>query len=281
MAWARRELRDHSESPARDASVLLSHLLGESSEYPYLHPEIVLTKEQENRYRSLVERRRNGEPVAYIRGYQEFMGLRFSVDNRVLIPRPETELLVEKVLSILGDRRETVVADVGCGSGAIGLSLAKLGGYQVVLTDSSSEALSVARFNADNLEVSSNVSFLHGDLLVPLYSRGYAGRLDALVSNPPYIPDGEMASLPKEVGFEPQSALDGGPGGLRYIRRLVEDAGNLLKDAGWLVIEIEAGQGAAVRRLLADHNWENISISPDYAGKDRIAAAMVRQRDKN
>ncbi len=277
MAWARRELQGRSEFPSRDASVLLAHLLGEASEYPYLHPERVLTAEQELHYRRLIERRRAGEPVAYIRGYQEFMGLRFLVDSRVLIPRPETELLVEFALSVLGSGREVLVADVGCGSGAIGLSLAKLGGCRVILTDSSREALSVARLNADNLGVSSKVTFLQGDLLAPLCCRGYGGKLDAVVSNPPYIPEDEMASLPKEVGFEPKRALDGGCGGLYYISRLVEGARNLLKDAGWLVMEIEAGQGAAVRHLLEAFGWGNVTVSPDYAGRDRIASAMVME----
>ncbi len=280
-AWARKMLRGQSQFPARDASVLLAHLLKEPPEYSYLHPGRILTAPQVQEYKSFVKRRISGEPVAYIRGYQEFMAMDFIVDHRVLIPRPETEHLVEAILGCLGTldfakgtALAPLVADVGCGSGAVGISLAKLGGYQVLLTDISQDALSVSRLNAEKHGVTDRIRFFAGDLLDPLLEGGFSGLLDAVVSNPPYIPTGNIKYLPREVRFEPPGALDGGSCGLHYLSRLARQAGALLKPGGRLMMEIEAGQGDAVKSLLDSSGWRGARIMPDYAGRDRIALAF-------
>ncbi len=276
MFWAAQELKCRNRYAARDASVLLAHVLDAPSHYPYMYPEQYLTRPQTERYRALIKKRLMGVPVAYLRGYQEFMGLRFYVDSRVLVPRPETEVLVEKLLAELSlTPSPALVCDVGCGSGAIGLSLAKIGGHRVVLTDISPNALDVARRNAENLGVSDLVTFLEGDLLAPLREAGDQGCFDALASNPPYIPSGEMAFLPDEVKCEPPHALDGGPLGLDFVNRLADDARNLLKPGGMLCIEIGAEQGRATTRLLDDFGWRNVRIFSDYAGLDRVAFAEL------
>jgi release factor glutamine methyltransferase len=277
LARGRASLQADSEHPARDAVLLLAHVLGKPSEYPYLHPEAELSPAQEREYLELVERRRAGEPVAYLRGYQEFMGLRFRVDRRVLIPRPETEILVEAVLKALGDR--PVVADIGCGSGAIGLSLARLkSAAQVILTDSSLDALDVAGANAASLAVSDRARFLQGDLAAPLLDAGLAGMFDAAVSNPPYIPREEMDGLPREVRrFEPALALDGGPGGLVIVARLAEEVPALLKPGGRFFMEIGDGQGDACRAIFAGiRAWQEFEALPDYSGRQRVFEARTR-----
>ncbi len=276
MGWAVQKLRGRSQHAARDASVLLAHVLGAPSHYPFVHPRECLTEPQKQQYEALILNRLVGVPVAYLRGYQEFMGLRFYVDRRVLVPRPETELLVERLLLALDHCPPPVlVCDVGCGSGAIGLSVAKLGGHKAVLADISQDALDVAKQNAESLGVSSSVSFLQGDLLAPLREAGYRGCFDAVVSNPPYISSGDMPFLPDEVKCEPPHALDGGARGLDFISRLAAGSRDLLKPRGMLFMEIGAGQGKAVTELLGDYGWRDVHIFPDYAGLDRVAFARL------
>jgi release factor glutamine methyltransferase len=306
MAWGRATLTGVSENAARDASLLLAYVLKSSPEYPYLHPDAFLDKSSGQEYRDLVGRRARGEPIAYIRGFQEFMGLCFAVDRRVLIPRPETEILVEEVLRFLDSCKESegpsgpraltparpsatdgrcvhpVVADIGCGSGAIGLSVAKKCPFaRVILTDVSEDALEVARQNAMSLDLQGGdyvetglalrrVAFLRGDLLEPLRARGIRA-LDVIASNPPYIASHEMDGLPAEVRSEPRLALSGGPDGLYHIRRLILEAGSLVRPGGMLIMEIDHKQAADVLGLLKGSGWEDPKILPDLAGLSRVA----------
>ncbi len=277
LAEGRASLQKGSECLARDAVLLLAHVLNKPSEYPYLHPELALSPAQQQEYLGLVERRKAGEPVAYIRGHREFMGLRFRVDSRVLIPRPETEILVEAAVKALG--AASCIADIGCGSGAIGLSLARLlPGGRVVLTDVSSDALEVARGNAASLGVAGRVRFLQGDLVKPLLEAGLSREFDAVVSNPPYIPQEQMDELPKDVRwFEPHVALDGGPSGLAVITRIAEEAPALLKPGGRLFMEMGDGQGQACLGIFAGTGaWQDSRVLPDYSGRQRVLVTRTR-----
>ncbi|MBE3519418.1 MAG: peptide chain release factor N(5)-glutamine methyltransferase [Firmicutes bacterium] len=303
----RKLLRGRTEYPARDAAVLLGHVLGKGSDYVYLHPEERVPEDAEREYLELVDRRSRGEPLAYLRGYQEFMGFRFKVDRRVLIPRPETEVLVEtaqrRLAMMLGSRPREIpnltpsqlgpapadesrltpkllVADVCCGSGNIGISLAKLlPGLIVVGVDISRDALDVARENAEALGVADRVTFVEGDLFEPLEQLGLAGQFDAVTANPPYIPAETLSLLPAEVrDFEPLQALDGGPGGLRLIRRVVYEAPRYLRPGGELFMEIGFDQAGVVREYFREMTaeYDDVTTVLDYAGRERLFVARKR-----
>lgn len=228
---------------------------------------------------ALIARRARREPVAYLTGAREFYGRRFGVTADVLIPRPETEIVVSAGLACLGDRApaarrdrpEPRVIDVGTGSGAIAITLAcERPTLRLTATDISSEALAVARENARRLNVADRVSFRHGSLLADQLAPW-----DLIVSNPPYIGRADWATLPPDVrNFEPMLALDGGDDGLAVIRALVAAAAGALAPAGVLVMEIGAGQAAAVRALL-DHErvFVQVEVRPDLAGLHRVVIA--------
>jgi len=303
----RRLLQGKTEYPARDAAALLGHVLGKGSDYVYLHPEEHVPENAEQEYLELIDRRGRGEPLAYLRGYQEFMGLAFKVDQRVLIPRPETEVLVETALKMLpvtsscrlpGQTGGVVappvsaslskrlshtpgplVADICCGCGNIGISLAKfLPSIVVVGVDISPDALEVARQNAEKLGVAERVTFVEGDLLEPLKRLGLEGRTDAITANPPYIPSETLHLLPPEVrDFEPLAALDGGPGGFRLIRRLVEGAPRCLKRGGQLFMEIGFDQARVVWEYFGEmkEHYDEVKTVLDYAGRERLFVART------
>jgi len=272
LQLARAALREGSEHPARDAVLLLAHALDKPTSYPHLHPEDTVPPGVWEAFTELLHRRKAGEPMAYIRGYQEFMGARFTVDRRVLIPRPETEILVEAAVKELRGGC-SVVADICCGSGAIGLSLARaVPGITVFLTDISPGALEVARLNARQLGVEGQARFLQGDLVEPLVESGLSGSLDLAAANPPYIAREEMESLPRGVKcFEPRLALDGGPGGLDFIKRLADGVPVVLKSGALFLMEIGHGQGPTCEEIFSqDPRWRDPCVLPDYAGRQRV-----------
>ena len=224
------------------------------------------------RYDHLLGRRSSRVPLAYVTGEREFWSLRLLVDHRVLVPRPETETLVEATLERLGPAAR--VADVGTGSGAIVIALAReLGSGRFLATDRSAAALTVARENAAAHGLAQRITFLEGDLLAPL--AGCQDRLDAIVSNPPYVPMADLAGLQPEVrDHEPRVALDGGPDGLAVIARLVSGAPPLLRRGGWLLLEVGAGQAVAVRGLLErSGEYDGVATRRDLAGIERVVAA--------
>jgi len=224
------------------------------------------------RYARLLEERSRRIPLAYLTGEREFWSLRLRVDSRVLVPRPETETLVEAALERLGPGAR--IADIGTGSGAVAIALAsELRDATLHATDRSAAALEVARANAAEHGFALRIEFLLGDLLAPLAA--LPGPLDALVSNPPYIPTADLAGLQPEVrDFEPRAALDGGAGGLDLIGLLVAGAPRLLRPGGWLLLEIGAGQADAVQRLAQTTGcYTEISIRRDLAGIERVIAA--------
>jgi release factor glutamine methyltransferase len=262
------------ESPRLDAELLLIHILGMSRASLLAWPERRLTMKQLAAYRDAVARRAAREPLAYVVGHREFFGLDFAVDPRALIPRPETELLVERALQILGSMRpgdKQRVADVGCGSGAIVVSLAvHLPKAILYALDGSTGALALTADNARRHAVEDRVCCLLGDLLRPLPEP-----VDLITANLPYVTTQEWESLPPEIRrYEPRAALDGGPDGLSLIRRLLAAAGPYLRPKGTILLEIGAGQGPAVLSL-ARQSFPQVQLSQDYAGLDRLVAIQT------
>jgi release factor glutamine methyltransferase len=214
------------------------------------------------------------EPVAYIVGRQGFHAIDLHVDGRVLVPRPETELLVDRALLHLKDVENPLLVDVGTGSGAIALSLATARpDARIIAVDFSPDALDVAAQNRETLGLLS-VDLRYGDLLEPVDERD----LDLVVSNPPYIPTADLAGLPLDVrGHEPKMALDGGPDGLVLVRRLITQAAERLKPGGWLLFEIGFDQGESAPAAVAEHGgFEAIALHHDLAGLPRVVEAQRR-----
>jgi release factor glutamine methyltransferase len=268
------------ESPRLTIELLLAHLLKKKRLQLYLEFERELDEATLAALREMVRRRAAGEPVQYITGETEFCGLRLMVDRRVLIPRPETELLVETVASKVkaegGERKAAVkIVDVGTGSGCIAIALAKkLPEAEIFGLDASREALEVARGNAALNKVEKNIRFLESDLLEGLPDSSH---VDVVVSNPPYIADGEIAKLPKEVrDFEPVYALQAGEDGLKVIRRLVTMAKRVLSPSGFMALEIGAGQRPAVEEFFGRQGYEVAEVVKDLQGHERVVVARPR-----
>lgn len=275
-------LAEHGAAePRADAELLLLRVLAWERPRLLLDWHEPLPAECERPLRELLERRCAGEPVQYIVGEQPFYGQPFEVNPAVLIPRPETELLVEAVVRLCGgleppgdDGAPLLLADIGAGSGAISVSAARLlPSWRVAACDLSAAALAVAGRNAARQGVAARVSLLQGDLLQPLLERRVA--VDALVSNPPYIASGDIAGLQREVrDYEPELALDGGPDGLDCYRRIVAQMGELPRLPRVVGFEVGQGQAGPVAALLERAaGWTRIEIVSDYAGIERHVLA--------
>jgi release factor glutamine methyltransferase len=263
-------------SPRLDAELLLAHVLDTNRASVLAWPDQQLTPKQLTRYRYLVARRANREPLAYIVGSREFFGLDFRVDASVLIPRPETELLVERALKLAPQWSAPLqVADVGAGSGAIAVTLAvHLPSATVYALDDSATALAVTEENARRHGVTDRVQCLQGDLLAPL-----TDPVDLITANLPYVTTEEWQNLPPEIhDYEPRQALDGGSDGLEAIGRLLATASPYLRAGGAILVEIGASQGAATISL-ARRNFPEASISlhQDYAGLDRLVIIQTER----
>jgi release factor glutamine methyltransferase len=257
------------DTPRLDAEVLLAHILGQDRAWLYAHPEYTLSPSQLSAYRSLVARRAQREPVAYLTGHKEFYGLDLIVTPDVLIPRPETEHLVDRAVHWLTTSASPwIIADVGTGSGAVAVTLAvHIPQAHIIAIDNSSAALTVARRNTVRHRVANRVHCVQGDLLTPL-----TRPLRLVVANLPYLRQAEVAAAPPEVALgEPRAALDGGPDGLATIRRLLALASKRLSSDGALLVEIGAGQRDEVLRLARHHlPTATVEIARDYAGRDRV-----------
>jgi release factor glutamine methyltransferase len=255
-------------TPRLDAELLVAEVLKLPRVQLYVQFDRMLSDEERGALRELVRRRQAGESVAYLVGRKEFWGLDFAVDGRVLVPRPDTETLVEEARARLADVPQPRVADVGTGSGAIAVTLAKLlGGASVFASDISPAALEVARGNAERL--GATVTFTLGDLEAPLVAHA---PFDLIVANLPYIPTGDMAALPADVKTEPALALDGGADGLALVRRLVAVAPALLAPRGALALEIGAGQAEATAMLLDAAGFVDVATRRDLGGVDRVVS---------
>jgi release factor glutamine methyltransferase len=270
--------------------ILLMYALGRDRAYLYSHPEEILDPVTAEKYFTLLARRAAGQPTQYLTGKQEFWGLEFEVNPAVLIPRPETEHVMEVALARLGERgfkihldtgaaRETLyVADVGTGSGCLAVALAyELPHAQIVATDISSSALEVARRNAVQHHVADRIRFVEADLLdLPATDNASQSVFDLIVSNPPYIADSAAATLQREVrDHEPHSALFAGPTGGEIYQRLIPQAETRLRDRGILVLELGHDSAELVRAIIdaSATAWTNVSITTDLAGIPRVLAA--------
>jgi release factor glutamine methyltransferase len=281
--WTVREVLDWTgaylrrggvERASFEAAELLAHVLGEERLALYLEPERVLTPEERARFRELVKRRRAGVPLQYLLGQAEFMDLCLRVDERVLIPRPETEELVELILKELDPQREWEILELGTGSGAIALALAQaLPKGRVLATDISPQALALAKENALRNGLEGRVSFIESD-----WFEGVVGEFDLVVANPPYVSREEARSLPKEVReHEPRLAWDGGEEGLAAIREIIVAAPEHLRPGGRLYLEIGATQGGRVEALaLATRAYGEVKVLPDLSGRARFLRAIRR-----
>ncbi len=259
-----------------DAELLLAHCLQIERIKLYVDFEYQLTHDELARFRELVRRRSKREPVAYITGHKEFWSLRLAVTPDVLIPRPDTEVLVEetvKVMKARGSAGPLRILDIGTGSGAISLALAKeLPDAALVALDVSAQALAVAQANARLFDFGGRIEFICGD---SLYGVQEGRRFDAIVSNPPYIPSADIETLEPEIkNFEPRMALDGGPDGLDFYRAVIPQIYPHLNAKGFVALEIGNGQGAAVAELFAAAGqYTAVRIVKDYAHKDRVVTA--------
>ena len=254
--------------PLNDAALLLSHLTGLSPLSLRLDEDTVLDYRVSEAYQLLVEQRISRIPLQYILGEAPFYGRLFHVDSRVLIPRPETELLCDWALEILRDHPLSRVLDLCCGSGCIGITLkAEQPDAFVTCSDLSPEALALAAENADHLGV--DVAFCQADLLDGFATSGF----NLIISNPPYIPSAVCNTLQEEVLQEPRLALDGGPDGLSVYRRIMPDAFSALVSGGVLMMELGEGEDAEVEKLLLDHSFVSVEIREDLSGIRRMILA--------
>lgn len=270
-------LADTSRAPRRDAQSLLGYVLRRERAWLLAYGDSPLAPEQQAQYAALLARRAQHEPMQYILGEQEFYGLRLAVTPAVLIPRPETEHLVEAVLARMPADRSVRIADVGTGSGAIAIALAHaLPNAVVDALDLSDAALVVARENAAQNNVSDRVHFLHSDLLAAVSAQTY----DCIASNPPYIPAGELLE-PQVAQWEPGSALFAGDDGLAVYRRLLPQASSALRPGGLLALEIGAGQQASLEQLFGqDPSWIALEFLPDLQGIPRVALAQLTESER-
>ena len=275
LAWASNEL-EGGESPSIDAKVLLSSVLNQSQTYLFTWPDKLISESQLNDYKAMVLRRKKGEPVAYITGSRDFWSLTLATSPHTLIPRPDTEVLVEHVLAWAQARTAHVTApvslcDLGTGTGAIALSLAsELPKSDVIGVDFLEEAVALAKRNAQTNNIS-NASFIQSDWFSALEGKVF----DAIVSNPPYIEFADPHLNEGDVRFEPKSALTSGEDGLDDIKRIINAAPAYLKEGGLIAFEHGFNQGAAVRALLSSAGFSNPSTRKDYGGNDRVTLATL------
>lgn len=275
------KLREHTDTPSLDAQVLLAHVSGQSRSWILAHPDLELTPSQENMLDESIKKMIAGIPLPYILGWWEFFGLEMIVSQDVLIPRPETELLVERALDWLHDnplcRR---VIDIGTGSGCIGIALAdRMPDLKVLATDISDKAIQVARQNAIKFNVATRIEFINCSLFPPQNSdvwqrfsssRSLTSGAILVVANLPYIPSATLKEL-KVYGREPDLALDGGVDGLDVIRKFLEQAPAYLETGGMILMEIEASQGMSAFSLAFDNFSDAlIHLHQDLSGRDRV-----------
>jgi len=257
----------HLTTARRDAELLLLHVAGKDRAFLLTHPDAPLTPGQQSTYEQWLNRRAKHEPIQYILGEQEFYGLTFRVTPDVLIPRPETEHLIEALLQLIPREAAIRIADVGTGSGAIAITLArKLPHVTITALDVSPPALKIAQQNAARHNVADRIRFLESDLLSAVADEIF----DAIISNPPYVPDSEALD-PQVRNFEPATALYAGPSGLDIYRRLIPQSWQALKPRGWLFMEIGHGQHDALAALLSD--WNDVAFIDDLQQIPRVVTA--------
>ena len=256
--------------PRLEAEILLAHVLGVDRLQLYLSPDTPLTPDERARFREVIKKRRSGVPLQYLTGEVQFYGLRFRVRDDVFIPRPETEELLEKALDLVPRDRDLNCLDLGTGSGVIAVSLAKyLPRVKVTAVDLSTDAVKLAQENAELNEVVDRVDVVHSN-----WFERVSGKFDLIVSNPPYIPEEEMAALPAEVrDHEPHRALDGGKRGVEEIAKLVRKLKEHMQAGATALFEIGDGQGKMVEEEMRDAGLTDIRVEHDFAEKERYVIA--------
>ena len=260
-----------SESPRADAELLLSRAVNQSRSWLFAHPEAIVSEDQAGVFLSMLEQRRRGEPVAQILGVREFWSLELRVTRDTLIPRPETELLVELALQRLPEALPVRVLDLGTGTGAVALALAHERSLaELTAIDVSARTLAVAQANAERLHLG-NIRFLLGNWFSAVRDERY----DMIVSNPPYIAEGDPHLMQGDLRFEPLAALASGPDGLDAIRLIANESPRHLRVGGWLLLEHGFDQGAAVRSLLGTAGFANVATMADIAGLDRVTCGQL------
>ncbi|MFM7038551.1 MAG: peptide chain release factor N(5)-glutamine methyltransferase [Planctomycetaceae bacterium] len=276
LEWTTGFLRQKGiESPRLEAEILLAHARGCPRIRLYTDFNTALTDAERSVMRELVTRRSRREPIAYLVGHREFYGRSFHVTPAVLIPRPETETLIDVCLELIPADHPAQLIEVGIGSGCIAITLARQRPFcRLTATDVSPAALQIAAGNAARHEVADRITLLEGNALQPLLSAGIL--YDGLVSNPPYVTDGERGVLQPEIDLhEPAVALYGGSDGLDVVRSIITHAPSLLKPGAFIAFELDPLQCAAVSSLLADASFKEISVRQDMAGRDRIVQAVL------
>lgn len=267
------------DNPRLEADLMVSHLINVDRFQLLLNGEYIVGEEERDRIIACIKRRGDREPFQYITGGVEFYGHQFLVKKGVFIPRPETEFLAEEgvraasILRTFG-REDLNIVDLCAGSGCLAVTLAKEVTYsKIYATDISPLCMETLSENAGRLGASGRIEFFMGDLFVPLRKRLPAGSVDLIVSNPPYISSGDIASLPPEVkDYEPRSALDGGVDGLEIIKRIIDGSIEFLSDKGYLLLEIGAGQAELIKEFAGERSFfKSVEFRSDYAGIERVA----------
>ena len=267
--------KNNIDNPRLDAEVLLAELLDMERIKLYVNFDYPLKDDEITKYREMIKLRAKRIPVAYIIGHKEFMSLDFYVNKNVLLPRPETEILVEYLIDYFDekDMEKINIVEVGTGSGAIIVSLGHyLKNSRILGIEIDKKAIEVTRKNIERYSLDDRLKVSQGDLLNPLIKREIKN-LDLVVSNPPYISEKEMETLPPEVKKEPKKALYGGKDGLKFYKELIPQARQVLKDEGMIAFEIGYTQADDVEKLLRDNDFINVEVRKDYADKDRFVIA--------
>ncbi len=279
-------LKKHgSLSPRPEAERLMARALDLARIELYIQYDRPLTEEERETYRELIKERARGLPLQYIIGEQGFRKINLKVTPAVLIPRPETEQLVEYVIQkidslrddIKDERKTPVILDIGTGSGAISISLAfEVDDIEIWALDRSSKALEVAMENASNYDPDKKIRFFKSDIFSGVRDE-YNGRFDIIVANPPYIATGMISKLPVDVQHEPIEALDGGAEGLDFYHSIISGSKDYLSSGGSVIFEIGDDQGEKVREIFVDHDFSEIHTMQDHSGRDRIVAAILNE----
>ncbi len=281
LNWSTQCLKDHQvKNPRLNAELLLAQSLNLNREGLYTHLQDPSGEEEREEFEQLVWKRLSGEPLQYILGYQEFWSIHLKVDPRVLIPRPETELLVEQSLSILTAarlERTPHVLEIGTGSGAVAISLAtEVRDVFVVATDVSGEALLLARENAKSAGVLQRIEFVNGDLFSPIRRMPELEPFDLILSNPPYVDRSQIQNLAREIkDYEPGVALNGGEDGMAFYRTIVSQGPSYLRRGGWLLLEVGEGQGKRVSSMIEEESsFIGCERIKDLSGIERVVKAQ-------
>ena len=259
---------ENIESPKVKARIIMQHTLKKTREYIMVYDNIEITPNQRDEYTRNIKRLISGEPLQYITGVQEFMKLKFLVNKSVLIPRQDTEILVEEVINIAKNIENPVILDLCTGSGAIAVSIAKyIPGAKVVAIDISSDALEVAKKNAKFNGVSNNIEFIQSDMFKKVHEKSF----DIIVSNPPYIPTAHIKKLSKDVQNEPIIALDGGKTGLEFYEKIAKEGYQYLKTGGYICLEIGYDQRRKVKEIIdMEKVYTNTYCKKDLCENDRV-----------